>query len=66
MIRAGQVVECVEAKDKRLHLSLGMTYRVRLVIGGMIAIEDLLGPINTLFQHSRFEVAKDQSWNSGA
>ena len=63
MIRAGQVVECVEAMDKRLYLSKGITYRVRVVIGGMVAVEDLLGPINTLFRADRFVVAKCQKWD---
>lgn len=65
MIKPGQVVVCVDALDKRLHLSQGETYKVRQVIGGMIAVKDYLGPINTLFQSRRFEIAKDQSWSSG-
>lgn len=64
MIRRGVVVECVQALDKRLHLSQGETYKVRQVIGSMVAVSDYLGPINTLFQANRFKVATDQRWKS--
>lgn len=66
MIKAGTVVECINPLDKRLHLSKGMTYRVRLVVGGMVAVEDSLGAINALFQASRFKVADDQIWSAVA
>lgn len=66
MITAGKVVECIEAQDKRLHLSIGTTYRVRVVIGGMVAIEDNLGAINALFQATRFKLADDQIWTAAA
>lgn len=64
MIRSGVVVECVQALDKRLHLSEGEVYKVRQVIGSMVSVSDYLGPINALFQINRFKVADDQKWKS--
>lgn len=60
MIKRGSVVVCVNAMDKRLHLSVGMDYRVNAVIGSMVSVSDRLGQINAMFQASRFELSPSQ------